>query len=114
LKLRKGDNVVTVATDGGDRYPSVIEELKKRRPMRGDFEVKSRFESIYRGGEVADILDVRAPVQKERLFRQKEEVWTRFGYSLEYLDKMKSQSFWDAEYVKIRAVDELLCRLRCE
>lgn len=114
LKLRKGDNVVTVATDGGDRYPSVIEELKKRRPMRGDFEVKSRFESIYRGGEVADILDVRAPVQKERLFRQKEEVWTRFGYSLEYLDEMKSQSFWDAEYVKIRAVDELLCRLRCE
>jgi cysteine synthase len=112
LRLGPHDNVVTVATDGFDRYPSVIADLEKRRPMQGDAEIKSRFDAIYRGGDTAEVLDVRPRAQKERLFQYKEEVWTKFGYTREYLEKMKSQSFWDAEYEKVRPNDEQLSRTR--
>ena len=112
LNLGPEDNVVTIATDGFDRYPSVLADLERRRPMQSDADVRHRFEEIYRGGDAADVLDVRPREQKERLFRYKEEVWTKFGYSRDYLDKMKSQSFWDAEYARIRTNDEHLSRTR--
>jgi cysteine synthase len=107
LNLGPDDNVVTIATDGFDRYPSVMTDLEKRRPMHSH-EIGQRFEAIYRGGKPDDILDVRPRDQKERLFRQKEEVWTKFGYSRDSLEKMKSQSFWEGEYEKVRASDEKL------
>jgi cysteine synthase len=112
LKLGPNDNVVTIATDGFDRYPSVIADLGKRKPMKGDVDVKARFDAIYRGGDTKDILDVRPHKQKKRLFQYKEDVWTKFGYSRQYLKKMESQSFWDAEYDKIRRIDEALLDTR--
>jgi cysteine synthase len=112
LNLGKDDNVVTIATDGFDRYPSAIADLEQRRPMKADAEIKSRFEAIYRGGSSADVLDVRPRAQKERLFQYKEDVWTKFGYTRDYLEKMKQQSFWDAEYDKVRPNDEKLARER--
>jgi hypothetical protein len=51
---------------------------------------------------------IRPREQKERLFRAKEDVWVKFHYTPAYLDRMKSQSFWDAEYEKIRGIDESL------
>ena len=91
LGLGAGDNIVTIATDGFDRYPSVL----------AGFDASTA--SFERSGSAADILDVRPREQKERLFAYKEEVWTRFGYSHEYLESLKSQSFWDNEYAKIEA-----------
>jgi hypothetical protein len=35
-------------------------------------------------------------------------VWSSFGYTPAYLDGMKSQSFWDAEYERISAIDAAL------
>src|ERR1039457_3503982 len=89
LELGPKDNVVTIATDGFERYPSVLAQLERH---------DDRFEEVFRGFDPAKILDVRPREQKERLFGYKEAVWTKFNYSLAYLDRMKSQSFWDAEY----------------
>ena len=50
--------------------------------------------------------------QKERLFGYKEQVWTAFGYTRSYLESMKSQSFWDAEFDKIPAIDQALLEAR--
>ena len=47
------------------------------------------------------MFDVRRDAAKARLFRQKESDWLKFGYTQEYLDSMKDQGFWDAEYAKI-------------
>jgi cysteine synthase len=106
LNLGPQDNVVTIATDGMDRYPSVLENLAQRRgPL--DEQV---FEQIFRGS--SPILDVRPREQKERLFHAKEEVWTKFHYTPAYLNSMKSQSFWDGEYEKIHGIDESLSRSR--
>jgi|ERR1051326_7488103 cysteine synthase len=108
LKLGSDDNVVTVATDGFDRYPSVLVNLEKRRGPVSDAQLADAFERVFRGGDPSDILDVRPHEQKDRLFGYKEAVWTTFNYSRAYLDSMKSQSFWDGEYDKIRDIDAAL------
>jgi cysteine synthase len=110
LGLGPEDNVVTIATDGFDRYPSVLANLAERMGPLPDDQGSDWFEEIFRGGDASEILDVRPAGQKDRLFGYKEEVWKSFHYSQAYLDSMKSQSFWDAEFNKIRAIDSALLR----
>jgi len=112
LRLGAGQNVVTVATDGFDRYPSVIADLERRSGPIGDSTLARWYEEIFRGATTGEMLEVRSGVQKERLYRQKREVWSRFGYSDAYLEKMKSQSFWDEEYQKIEHIDRDLALKR--
>jgi cysteine synthase A len=104
--------VVTIATDGFDRYPSVLSELAKRKPMTAEMALHESFEAIFRGGSYADILDVRPRQEKERLFRYKQETWSRFGYSDSYLEGMKSQAFWEGEAAKIPEFDSALLNAR--
>jgi cysteine synthase len=106
LGLGPGDNVVTVATDGFDRYPSVLADLAARTPPPGAETV----EAIFRGK--SRVLDVRPHEQKERLFGYKQRTWSGFGYSQLFLDGMRSQTFWDAEYERIPAIDEKLQKRR--
>ncbi len=105
LGLGKGDNVVTIATDGFDRYPSVMEDLEKRRGPIDDDRLEVWARGIFRGATTEEILDVRPREQKNRLFRMKRELWTRFGYSEEYLRRMETQDFWDEEYARIPEID---------
>ena len=112
LGLGAGENVVTIATDGFDRYPSVLADLDARHAPLDEAKLEGWFESIFRGAYPEEILDVRSRGQKERLFRYKENVWSGFGYSKAYLDSMQSQSFWDAEYARIDQVDHDLSERR--
>jgi cysteine synthase len=112
LELGPDDNVVTIATDGFDRYPSVLANLEQRMGPLSDEQADDWFERICRAGDPAEILDVRPPAQKDRLFGCKEEVWRPFHYSQPYLDGMKSQSFWDAELEKIHSIDSALLQTR--
>ena len=112
LGLGPDDNVVTIATDGFDRYPSVLADLAQREAPLDEKKLGDWCESIFRGGDAREILDVRPREQKERLFRYKEETWTKFRYSHAYLEKMKSQSFWDAEAAKVAEVDSALTQAR--
>jgi cysteine synthase len=110
LKLGPKDNVVTIATDSFDRYPSVIADLGKRTGRIDDSSVDERVLSrwardVFRGADAEEILDVRSKKQKDRLFGMKEEVWTQFGYDKRYLDGMKSQGFWDKEAAMIPGID---------
>ncbi len=113
LGLGEGDNVVTIATDGFDRYPSVMRDLEQRvgRPIDRSL-MAQWFEEIFRRWSPADFVDVRSPEEKERLFRMKEETWLNFEYTKDYLDKMKSQAFWDEEYALIPKMDEAIAELR--
>lgn len=112
LGLGPDDNVVTIATDGFDRYPSVLENLAERIGPMSDELVDQSFEKIFRGGCTNEILDVRPREQKARLFGYKEQVWKSFGYSHAYLDRMQSQSFWDDEFEKVEAIDRALASRR--
>jgi cysteine synthase len=112
LNLGADDNVVTIATDGFDRYPSVLADLAERRGPIDAAKLGGWFESVFRGGSEADILDVRPRAEKERLFAYKEDVWSGFGYSHAYLEEMKSQGFWDAQYAAIEGIDRALTAAR--
>jgi cysteine synthase len=112
LGLGPNDNVVTIATDGFDRYPSVLADLAERWGPIDAGKLGGWFENVFRGGSEVDILDVRPRAEKERLFGYKEQVWSNFGYSHAYLEEMKSQSFWEAEYGKIEGIDRALTESR--
>lgn len=112
LKLGPGENVVTIATDGYDRYDTVIQSLEKRYLETEDFVLRRWFKDIFLKANTDDITDYRLPEQKEKLFMQKEKDWLKFGYSKEYLDSMKDMSFWDNEYDKVFHYDKLIKEMR--
>ena len=114
LKLGPNDNVVTIATDGFDRYDSVIEDLGRRYLDTEDFVLRRWFNDIYRKIGEEDIQDYRSWSMKEKLFKQKEKDWLKFGYKKEYLDAMKNMKFWDDEYNKVFHYDEMIKKLRGE
>lgn len=114
LKLGPNDNVVTIATDGFDRYETVLEDLEKRYLETEDFVLRRWFKDVFLKANVCDIADYRPSEQKDKLFKQKESDWLKFGYSKDYLDAMKDMKFWDDEYHKIHHYDELIRKLRDE
>lgn len=114
LRLGPGDNVVTVATDGFDRYESVLQDLERRSLETEEFVLRRWFKEIFRKSGEEGITDVRTPEAKERLFAQKEKDWLPFGYRKDYLDSMKDMRFWNAEYGEIRKFDERLLASRKE
>ncbi|MDT8336199.1 MAG: pyridoxal-phosphate dependent enzyme [Candidatus Izemoplasmatales bacterium] len=114
LKLGPNDNVVTIATDGFDRYETVLVDLNKRYLETEDFVLRRWFRDVFLKANTDDIADYRSVSQKEKLFKQKEKDWLKFGYSKEYLDSMKDMSFWNNEYQKIHHYDELIKKMREE
>ncbi|MCB9128633.1 MAG: pyridoxal-phosphate dependent enzyme [Ardenticatenales bacterium] len=112
LGLGPDDNIVTVATDGFDRYPSVMDELVAREGAPDDERYAAWAESIFLGADLSGVLDTRSGAEKERLQSMKEALWTRFGYSEAYLDGMMTPDFWEAEYAKIPQIDEAIRALR--
>jgi cysteine synthase len=112
LRLGAGDNVVTIATDGFDRYNSVLEELNDRY-LEMTPQVLDRWtQDIFLDAADEHVFDFREPSVKERLFRQKESDWLKFGYSKAFLDSMRSQSFWDAQYAKVSEYNRKILALR--
>ncbi len=114
LKLGPDDNIVTIATDGFDRYGSVLEDLERRYLEIEDFVLDRWFTDVFRKNGTEDIVDYRSQSQKEKLFKQKEKDWLKFGYKQEYLDSMKKPEFWDNEYNKIFEIDEKIRKMRKE
>jgi cysteine synthase len=112
LHLGPNDNIVTVATDGYDRYESVIANLDRRYLETEDFVLRRWFHDIFVKTDTMDITDVRPEAQKAKLFAQKEKDWLKFGYEKAYLDSMKQMDFWDNEYHKIDAYDEKILAMR--
>lgn len=101
LRLGPDDNVVTIATDGFDRYDSVIQDLDRRYLEVEDFVMERWAKDIFLGAADDMVYDFRKSSAKKQLFDQKEKDWIKFGYSKEYLDSMKDMSFWDNEYNKV-------------
>ncbi|HXR39258.1 MAG TPA: pyridoxal-phosphate dependent enzyme [Terracidiphilus sp.] len=101
LRLGPDDNVVTVATDGFDRYNSVLEEMNARYLELVPQVLDRWTHDIFLSAADDHVFDFRKSSVKERLFQQKESDWLKFGYTKSFLDSMRSQSFWDAQYAKV-------------
>lgn len=101
LRLGPGDNVVTIATDGFDRYNSVLNELNSRYLELAPQVLNRWARDIFLGATDEHVFDFRKASAKEQLYKQKENDWMKFGYSKEFLDSMRSPAFWDAQYAKV-------------
>ena len=112
LRLGPGDNVVTVATDGFDRYHSVLRDLEGRYLELTPTVLDRWASDIFLDASSDEVFDFRKAETKERLFKQKENDWLKFGYTKEFLDSMRSQSFWDAQYAKVREYNQKICAQR--
>lgn len=112
LKLGPEDNVVTIATDGFDRYNSVLEDLDRRYLETSDFVLERWIKDIFHDMDESNMYDFRRVDKKEQLFEQKEKDWLPFGYSQEYLDAMRSPAFWEKEYNKIHEYDAKIMAMR--
>ena len=113
LGLGPRDNVVTVATDSYDRYPSVSDDLYSRSGGRPDVDTLEMWtKAAFLGASLGETIDLNRPGQQERLQKMKRDLWTRFGYSGAEMDRMASQEFWDEEYGKIEAIDPAIVETR--
>jgi uncharacterized protein len=112
LRLGPQDNVVTIATDGFDRYESVIQDLQHRVLETEDHVLNRWYKDIFLKADTNDIEDARADSVKERLFKQKEKDWLKFGYKIEYLNQMRKMDFWDNAYEKIHEYDKKIIEKR--
>ncbi|RLT44626.1 MAG: pyridoxal-phosphate dependent enzyme [Chloroflexi bacterium] len=113
LGLGRGENVVTIATDSYDRYPSVSQALYARNGGQpDDDQLEMWAKSVFLGASLGEIVDLNCNGQQQRLQQMKEDLWTRFGYSAAYIRKMASQEFWDAEFARIGEIDPLIEQVR--
>ena len=112
LRLGPGDNVVTVATDGFDRYNSVMEELDCRYLETASFVLDRWAKDIFLGAQDDHVYDFRKDSTKEILFNQKERDWLPFGYTKAFMDSMKEQQFWEEQYAKIPAYNAKIAAAR--
>jgi cysteine synthase len=112
LRLGPGDNVVTVATDGFDRYNSVLEDMNSRYLEMAPVVLDRWTQDIFLGADEEHVFDFRKPSVKEQLFLQKENDWVKFGYTKQFLDSMRSQDFWDAQYAKVPAYNQKISSSR--
>lgn len=113
LGLGPEDNVVTIATDSYDRYPSVSQALYQRNGGKpSDEQLEMWAKSAFLGASLGEIIDLNEAGQHMRLQTMKEELWTHFGYTSSYIRQMIGQDFWDGEYERIRTIDPLIEQVR--
>ena len=113
LGLGAQDNVVTIATDSYDRYPSVSSALYERHGGRPDQETLELWaKAVFLGASMGETVDLNRPGEHERLQKMKKDLWTRFGYGQEEIERMTSQIFWDEEFGKIEEIDAAIAEVR--
>ncbi len=57
-------------------------------------------------------MDLNKSGQHARLQQMKIDLWTRFGYSGDYIRGMGDQEFWDGEYARIKEIDPVIAQVR--
>ena len=98
------DAVVTVATDGFDRYPSVLERLSREQgPMNRD-EARRRL-SIFRGQKSDWILEGTREVRR-RWHNQKYFTWVeQQGKTVDDLRAQEDPAFWISHQERASVID---------
>lgn len=104
-QLGAGENVITVATDGFDRYPSVLERLRRRTgpltPARAA-ERLSLFRELGTDWMIEGTMEVRRRWHNQKYFTWVEQQ----GKTVAELEALWDPAFWQAEADKLPAIDE--------
>jgi len=104
LDLGKNDLIITLATDGFDRYPSVLRLLEEREGPQTTEVAKKRLTDFH----AADNSWVQdgTPETRQRWHNQKYFTWVeQQGKSVSELDALADSDFWQGEAEKIDWID---------
>jgi len=111
LGLGPRDTVVTIATDGFDRYPSVLRKLDAERGPMNREEALRRIEIFHRA-RPEQALEGSASVRR-RWHNQKYFTWVeQQGRTLEELEAQRDPAFWQAHRERIPELDRELLKRR--
>src|SRR5262245_32104630 len=103
--------VVTVATDGFDRYPSVLRRLSEERGAMDDDEARRRL-SVFRG-QKSDWVQEGTRETRRRWHNQKYYTWVeQQGRSVDELRAQEDPAFWIAHQERIPEIDRALTARR--
>ncbi len=106
------DMVVTVATDGLDRYGSVMETMRRDYGVVDEMEGVARVRSLFHGLRTDHIWDGDQD-NRARWHNLKYYTWVeQQGKTVQELDAQKSQVWWEAEQAKVQDIDAKLLEYR--
>ena len=112
IKAGKGQNVVTIATDGFDRYPSVMQRLNKTAGKMTHEEGRRRLD-IFRKADIKEWVQEGTPYNRTRWHNQKYYTWVeQQGKSIDELRALVDPNFWLKEQAKIADIDKQLAKAR--
>jgi len=112
LGLGKDDAVVTVATDGLDRYPSVLKRLAERTGPLTKERAETHLASIFHGQKLDGIAEGTRE-SRERWHNLKYFTWVeQQGKTVEELDAQRSESWWKDQAALAEDVDRRLREAR--
>jgi cysteine synthase A len=112
LGLGKGEAVVTVATDGFDRYPSVMHRLAQRTGPLTQEKAREHLARIFHGQKL-DWIAEGTRENRERWHNLKYFTWVeQQGRTVEELEAQRSASWWSDEAGKAHEVDRRLREAR--
>lgn len=106
--LGKDDLIVTVCTDGADRYPSVLDQLPSLDENRA-----TAFASRIFHGVGTDWVQEGTKLNRDRWHNLKYYTWVeQQGKSVEALDAQKDPEWWLAHQEKVAEIDKLILNSR--
>ena len=112
LKLGKGQNIVTFATDGFDRYPSVMQRLNKTAGKMTHEEGRRRLD-IFRKADVTDWVQEGTAFHRTRWHNQKYYTWVeQQGKAIDELRALADPEFWVKEQAKTPEMDKQIAKAR--
>jgi cysteine synthase len=112
IKAGKGQNVVTFATDGFDRYPSVMERLNQTAGKMTKDEAKRRLD-IFRKAAPDEWAQEGTKFHRQRWHNQKYYTWVeQQGKAIDELRALANPDFWLKEQAKTADIDKQLARAR--
>ncbi len=108
----KGDVIFTVATDGTDRYRSVLAAMNRDLGRMGKDEAKKRISSIFHGQDTSCIRDGSAHAH-DCWANLKYYTWVeQQGKTVEELRAQRSKEYWFAEQSLVDETDRMISAQR--
>jgi hypothetical protein len=110
----KDDVIVTVATDGMDRYPSVMQSMAECYGALDEAKAVGRVEGVFHG-QRTDWVQAGTPEARQRWHNLKYYTWVeQQGKSVQELDAQRDPAWWESHQAMVQEIDARLTALRAQ
>jgi cysteine synthase A len=110
--LGKDDLIVTIGTDGMDRYHSVMDAMRRDYGVVDEIEGVARVRSLFHGLKT-DWVFPGTPDNRRRWHNLKYYTWVeQQGKTVSELEAQRDPAWWQAEQQRVKDIDEKLLAYR--